>query len=120
VYLALRVLRLILIATVLQSTWADLQKTEVTIGSVLIAVSMGPVALVIIYLSIAATMPLLATFGPTGLTAHDEGCLEGLCSRVQVQFMQFWFLISFFLLGIGIWFLISGLESKAIISKTKA
>ncbi len=61
----------------------------------------------------AGGLPPATTFGPAGLTSHDEG--SG--SREVIQFMQFWFLISFFFVGIGTWFVLAGLKSKAMVSK---
>lgn len=92
------------------------QKLELIIGSCLIAIGIGPAILVIFGLIVVGSLPAPAgIFGPRGLTGHDEG--SG--SREVAQFMQFWFVISIFLLGIGLWFLIAGLKSKAIVSKHK-
>lgn len=90
-----------------------MQKLEVIIGSCLLAIGIGPVTLVILY----GSLPSGTTFGPTGLTGHDEGSREGSGSREVTQFYYFWFVISFFFVGIGAWFVIAGLKSKAILSK---
>jgi hypothetical protein len=82
-------------------------------GSFLMAFGIGPAIWVILVLTLTGGMPPSPVFGPSGLTGHDEG--SG--SRAEAQFMQFWFLISFFLLGIGAWLLFSGLKSIAVISK---
>jgi hypothetical protein len=88
-----------------------MQKLETIIGSCLIAIGIGPV----IWVILAGSLSPPTSFGPAGLTSHDEG--SG--SREVVQLIYFWFIISFFFVGIGTWFLIAGLKSKAIVSKTK-
>lgn len=93
-------------------------RVEVIIGSVLIGLGAGPVLLATVSFVTVGSMPQLPTFGPRGLTGNDGGP-AGFSSRETVQFMQFWLMISFFLVGIGAWFLISGLKSKAIVSKKK-
>jgi hypothetical protein len=82
----------------------------------MVGLGIGPAIVAIATFIVIGSMPELPTFGPTGLTGHDEGGPSGFSSRETVQFVQFWYLISFFLIGIGLWILISGLKSKAIIS----
>ncbi|HEV8405629.1 MAG TPA: hypothetical protein VGQ13_06965 [Nitrososphaera sp.] len=85
-----------------------MQRLELIIGLCLLAVGIGPVSWVIL----AGSLPPATTFGPAGLTGHDEG--SG--SREITQFTYFWFMISFFFVGIGAWFVIAGLKSRAIVS----
>ena len=88
-----------------------MHKFELIIGTCLIGIGIGPVSWVLL----VGKLPPSTTFGPAGLTGHDES--SG--SREVTQFMQFWFLISFFLVGIGAWFVIAGLKSRAIVSRAK-
>lgn len=77
----------------------------------MIAIGIGPVT----FQLLAGKMLPPTYFSPDGLTAEDEG----RWSREATQFIYFWYLVSFFLVGIGAWFTIAGLKSKAIVSKTK-
>lgn len=90
---------------------ADLEKTEVTTGSVLIAIGIGPVitALLTNFVLMSTSLPP-DCFSPA---ASDLYC----GSRFEVQFRYFWFFISFFTVGIGAWFFVSGVKSVPIISK---
>jgi hypothetical protein len=84
-------------------------RLELIIGLCLLAIGIGPVSWVIL----AGSLPQPTSFGPAGLTSHDEG--SG--SREVTQFYYFWFIISFFFVGIGAWFVVAGLKSKPILSK---
>jgi hypothetical protein len=86
-------------------------KLEIIIGLSLIAVGIGPVSWVIL----AGGLPPPTCYPPEWLL---ESC-GATGSRVQTQFTYFWFLISFFFLGIGTWLTIAGLKSRAVLSKAK-
>ena len=88
-----------------------MQKFEVIIGLLLLGIGIGPVSFMIL----AGSMLPPTCYPPEGLL---EGC-GATGSRVQAQFTYFWFLISFFFVGIGAWFVVSGLKSIPIVSKKK-
>src|SRR5437867_11911000 len=84
-----------------------MQRLELIIGLCLLAVGIGPVSWIIL----AGSLPPATTFGQVGLSGHDEG--SG--SREITQFTYFWFIISFFFVGIGAWIVIAGHTSRAIV-----
>jgi hypothetical protein len=88
-----------------------MERTELVIGTCLIAIGIGPVSWVIL----AGNMPPPTCYPPAG---YLESC-GGTGSRVEAQFTYFWFLVSFFFVGIGGWFVVSGLKSIPIVSKQK-
>ena len=93
-----------------------MQKLELVIGLCLLSVGIVPVSIMILAGQWLPVLPHANCFGPAGFSDGD-GCGSG--NRVQVQFTFFWSFISLFLLGIGVWFFVAGLKSKAIVSKTK-
>jgi hypothetical protein len=84
---------------------------EVVIGLCLLVAGAVPVGTVLLI----GKLPPVTTFGPAGLSGHDEG----VGSREVTQLCHFWFIMSFFFFGIGAWFFIAGLNDRGIISKTK-
>ena len=91
-----------------------MHKIEAIIGACLISIGIVPVSFMTVAGQLLPQMPENGCFGPAGYS-DGEGC--GLGSRMQTQFIVFWSFISSFLLGIGVWFTIAGLTSKAILSK---
>jgi hypothetical protein len=89
-----------------------MKELEVVIGFILIVAGAVPVGITLM----SGKLPPVTIFGPAGLSSHDEG--SG--SREVAQFYHFWFIMSFFFFGIGLWFFIAGLNDKSVISKTKA
>jgi len=87
-----------------------MQRIELVISECLIAIGIGPVSWVIL----AGNMPPTC-YPPAG---YLESC-GGTGSRIEAQFTHFWLLISFFFVGIGGWFVVSGPRSIPIVSKQK-
>lgn len=84
-----------------------MQRTELIIGGCLIAIGILPVSSMIVY--------GLPEPHPTSCRPQLVGCKAS--ETGGAQFRDFWYFISIFLLGIGGWFVVAGIKSRAIVSK---